>query len=211
MPVTTEQKDEILGLIRAGNKVEAIKRFRKITGVGLTEALQAITMIEERSGIAGGGASGGSASTSIRAVAAAVKAIDPKQIRRAEEAALAALRDNNVMEAIKRYRQHTGLGLKESKEAVDALGVVHRSEGRIKLKLAQSLIGLIASGKKEEALTLVMSNTGYEDAEARKLIRNIGNMRANPASCAGGCLRFILALAAIGGILWYALNQAGLF
>ena len=67
------------------------------------------------------------------------------------------------------------------------------------------------SGTRLHPLTLAMSNTGYEDAEARKLIRNIGNMRPNPASCAGGCLRFILALAAIGGIVWYALNQAGLF
>ncbi len=210
MPVTTQQKDEILRLVRAGKKVEAIKLFREITRVGLTEAQQAITLLEERAGMSGAGSSGGSPAHSIGALAAAAKAIDPKQVQRAEEAAMAALRENNVIEAIKRYRQHTRLGLKEAKDAVDALSVVHRSGGRINAKLAKSLIEKMATGHKDEALTLIMSNTGYDDTEARALLKNIANMRPNAASCAGGCLRAIVLLALLGGLGWYALTQLGL-
>jgi len=134
----------------------------------------------------------------------------PRNLKEAEQAALAALRDNNVMEAIQRYRKHTKIGLKEAKDAVDALSLVHKSEGRINVKLAQSLITMVAEGRKEDALTQVMSHAGYEDSEARALVKSIGKMRPGAASCAGGCLRFIVAMALIGGFLWYVLNEAGL-
>ena len=205
MSLTPAQKDELLALIHSGQKIIAVKRYREIAGVGLKEALYAVTRLENVE------ASGGGTKTQAAAVAPAGPAVDPKRIKQAEEAAMAALRDNNAIEAIKRYRQHTHLGLKEAKDAVDALSVVHRSNGRINAKLAASLIAKVAAGKKEEALTLLMSNAGYDDTEARALIRSIGNLRPGVASCATGCLKAIVVLALLAGLAWMGLRQLGLF
>lgn len=204
MSLSPAQKDELLALIHSGQKMVAVKRYREITSAGLQEALYAVTRLAEVE------ASGGGTRTQTAIPLASAPALDPRRLKQAEEAALAALRENNVMEAIKRYREHTRLGLMESKEAVDALSVVHRSNGRIGAKLAQALIAQVVAGRKEEALTLLMSNTGYDDAEARALIRNIGNMRPGVASCATGCLKAVLAMALIAGLTWVGLRQLGL-
>jgi ribosomal protein L7/L12 len=198
LKLSKEQKKEIERLIRSGDKLEAIKQLRNIGDIGLAEAKGVAEALETRmeGHIQAAHESGTPA---------------PRNLKEAEQAALAALRDNNVMEAIKRYRKHTSLGLKESKDAVDALLVVHRSEGRINLKVAQALMTMIAEGRKDDALTHVMSHAGYDDAEARALIKNIAKMKPGAASCAGGCLRFVIALGLIGGVLWYVVTQSGLF
>jgi ribosomal protein L7/L12 len=191
--LTYEQKQQLERLIRSGNKVEAIKQLRNMADVGLAEAKAVIEAMDD----------GDHRPTAHDK--------GPRNLKEAEEAALAALRqNNNVMEAIKRYRRHTRLGLKESKDAVDALSVVHRSEGRINLKVAQALIAMVSEGRKEDALTHLMSHAGYDDAEARALIRNIAKMRPGVASCATGCLKVILGLALLSGLAWYALTQSGL-
>jgi|GEM_PF-7078821 len=46
----------------------------------------------------------------------------------AEESVLSALREKGLIDAIKVYRQSTGLGLKESKQAVEALAERHGVE-----------------------------------------------------------------------------------
>ena len=188
MKLTTEQKRELERLIAAGNKVEAIKQFRNIADVGLTEATAAINAMQ--AGVAGPTA----------------RAISPKSFREAEAAALAAIREGKVIEAIQRYRQHTRLGLKEAKEAVDALRIVHRSEGRVNAKLAATLMAMMAAGRKQDALTHLMSNAGYDEAEAGALLRTIG--RVGPESAAG-CLRILVGLGALIA-LWLVLRQAGL-
>jgi ribosomal protein L7/L12 len=192
LKLTYEQKQQLERLIKSGNKLEAIKQLRNIADVGLAEAKSVIEAME-----------GGDHRADAHDP-------PPKNLKEAEQAALAALRENNVMEAIKRYRRHTKLGLKESKDAVDALSVVHRSEGRINVKVAQALIAMVSEGRKEDALTHLMSHAGYDDAEARALIKKIGNMRPGAASCATGCLKVILGLALLGGLAWYALMQSGL-
>lgn len=204
MTLTSAQKDELLGLIHHGQKIIAVKRYREITGVGLQEALYAVTRLAEVE------ASGGGTRTEALVHVPSPLAIDPKRLKEAEAAAMEALRAGNVMEATKRYRRHTGLGLKEAKEAIDVLSVVHRSNGRINAKLAHAVMEKVFAGKKEEALTLVMSNAGYDDTEARALIKNIGKMRLSASSCAGGCLRMIIALAVLAAFAWYALTQLGM-
>ena len=204
MSLTSAQKEELLGLIHHGQKIIAVKRYREITGVGLQEALYAVTRLAEVE------ASGGGTRTEASVHVPSPSAIGPKRLKEAEAAAMDALRAGNVMEAAKRYRQHTRVGLKEAKDAVDVLSVVHRSDGRINAKLAQAVMEKVFTGKKDEALTLVMSNTGYDDAEARALIKNIGNMRLSASSCAGGCLRMIIAVAVFAAFAWYALTQLGM-
>lgn len=202
MSLTSAQKDELLGLLHAGHKIDAVKRYREITGVGLQEALYAVTRLAEVHASGGG--------TRTEGAHSAAHGLDPKRLKAAEAAAMDALRAGNVIEAAKRYRQHTNLGLKEAKEAVDVLSVVHRSNGRINAKLAHAVMEKVFAGKKDEALTMVMSNAGYDDAEARALIRNIGNMRLSVSSCANGCLRLIIGFAVLAGLAWYGLREAGL-
>ena len=177
--------------------LEAIKQLRNIGDIGLAEAKAVAEALESRM-------------ESHAQSAHESGAAPPRNLKEAEQAALAALRDGNVMEAIKRYRKHTGLGLKEAKDSVDALLVSHRSGGRINVKVAQAVMTMVAEGRKDEALTHLMSNAGYDDTEARALIKTMAKMRPGAASCAGGCLRFVVALALIGGVLWYVLTQAGL-
>ena len=204
MSLTQSQKDELLALIRGDQKIVAIKRYREITGVGLQEALYAITQLAV--GRPGGSGVPGQAVT----FETPLKNVDPKALKEAEAAAMAAIRDGNAIEAIKRYRKHTHLSLKDAKDAVDALGLSHRSNGRINTKLATQLIARIAAGQKDEALTMAMSGAGYDDTEARALIREIARMRPGAASCATGCLKILVLLALVAGGAAYALRQLGL-
>jgi ribosomal protein L7/L12 len=191
--LTSEQVQQIRRLIKAGNKIEAIKQFRNITDVGLAEAMAAVNALE--------------AGTPITA---AVRGGAPKDLKQAEQAALAAIREGNMIEAIKRYRLHSKIGLKEAKDAVDALSVVHRTDGRIDAKLARSLIAMVASGQTQEAITQLMSNKGYEEAEARTIIKSLGRLKAGGASCGAGCLKMLLVLIGLVVLAVVAMQQLGL-
>jgi ribosomal protein L7/L12 len=94
--------DEIKGHIAAGRKIEAIKLYRDATGAGLAEAKEAVELIE--------------AGRPPKTESGAVIGDD-----RALHAVSALVAKGNKIEASKRYREATGLGLKEAKDAVDAL------------------------------------------------------------------------------------------
>lgn len=90
---------ELRGLLAEGRKIQAIKRYREATGAGLTDATQAV----ER--LAKGEAAGSHAS-----------------VDSALEAEIASLLEGGKkIEAVKLYRERTGLGLKEARDAVEAI------------------------------------------------------------------------------------------
>jgi len=94
--------DDIRAHLAAGRKIEAIKLYREATGAGLAEAKEAVELIEAgRPPKSGSNASLG------------------------EDQALQGVSDfvlrGRKIEAIKRYREATGVGLKEAKDVVDAL------------------------------------------------------------------------------------------
>lgn len=186
--LTSAQRREIEDLVASGQKIAAVKRYREITSVGLQEALHAVEQI---------------AGPAVRDLSAAVAAPDGKALREAEAAAMAALREGNVVEAIKRYRQHTRLGLKEAKDAVDALNVVERTGGRINAKLARSLMAMVGAGQKQEAITLMMSNAGYDEAEAAAFIKTLGSFRLGGRACGGGCIRMLITFAVLAAAFIY--------
>ncbi len=101
--------ETIASLLAAGNTIGAIKLLREETGLGLAEAKAAID------------AHRGGAPLPTGPVPAPAGAPDPAAV-----ATDPLLRDflnaGNLIAAIKRYRELTGLGLKESKEAVERLG-----------------------------------------------------------------------------------------
>jgi ribosomal protein L7/L12 len=94
--------DDIKGYIAAGRKIEAIKLYREATGAGLAEAKEAVELIE-----AGQPPKSGTNAS-----------LDDNQALRAVSGLVAK---GSKIEAIKRYREATGVGLKEAKDAVDAL------------------------------------------------------------------------------------------
>jgi ribosomal protein L7/L12 len=96
---------QISALLAQGNKIEAIKRVRELTGLGLKEAKDYVEAME-----AGG---------VPPALPGAGAARPEGEGGLAEVHALAA--QGQKIEAIKRYRELTGVGLKEAKDYVDRL------------------------------------------------------------------------------------------
>jgi ribosomal protein L7/L12 len=91
---------EVMELLRDGRKINAIKRYRAATGVGLKEAKEAVEAIARKS--------------------EGVSREDVPQDALVQEV-IELLRDGRKINAIKRYRAATGVGLKEAKEAVEAI------------------------------------------------------------------------------------------
>jgi ribosomal protein L7/L12 len=89
----------VLALARAGEKIAAIKLYREQTGAGLAEAKTAVEGLLE-----------GTAPPARRPAPAA----DESEVRRLAKA-------GQLIQAIKLHREITGLGLAESKAAVERL------------------------------------------------------------------------------------------
>jgi ribosomal protein L7/L12 len=200
MNLSASQKEELRRLVAAGQKIVAVKRYREITRVGLKEALHAVEHLFP---------DGSQVSSSARASGAQENtpksAPTEKALQNAEAAALAALREgNNIIEAIKRYRKHTGLGLKEARDAVIGVMLTHHSDGRVNAKTSRLITAMLADGRREEAVTQLMMTTGYEDREARDLLKRV-QKAGGAASCSGGCLAVLaliaLAIAALGFLI----------
>ena len=88
-------------LLRAGKKIEAIKRYRELTGASLKEAKDAIEMVE----------SGRSATLPPKS--ALLRQVNDSEIE-------AQIRSGHMIDAINLYREKNGVGLKEAKDAVEA-------------------------------------------------------------------------------------------
>ncbi len=88
-------------LVRAGRKIEAIKRHRELTGVGLKEARDAVDALE----------SGRSATLPPKS--SLLRQVNDSEIE-------AQIRSGHLIDAIKLYREKNGVGLKEAKDAVEA-------------------------------------------------------------------------------------------
>lgn len=98
----------VADLLRAGRKLEAIKKYRELTGVGLKEAKDAVEALERGESVAM------PVSTQAPTRAAATAPASDPELR-------AHLSEGRLIDAVKRYRELTGLGLKEAKDAVEAL------------------------------------------------------------------------------------------
>lgn len=95
--------EEITRLARSGEKIEAIKLYREVYDAGLAESKDAVEAIVR----------GDAQATTGAPVVAATEELN------AEIKALIA--KNKRIEAIKLYRETYDVGLKEAKDAVDAM------------------------------------------------------------------------------------------
>ena len=100
---TDELTEAVLAQLAAGKKIAAIKVYREATGVGLEEAKDAVEALEAGAPL-------------VVPAPAAAPAPAPGD---AKVAALIA--QDRLIDAIKEYRAIHGVGLKEAKDAVDAM------------------------------------------------------------------------------------------
>jgi ribosomal protein L7/L12 len=103
--ISEPDRSEISALLARGNKIEAIKRLRQLTGLGLKEAKEYVEAMPR---------SGTPPPPPPSAHISATASADLSDVH------LLAQQGQKI-EAIKRYRQLTGVGLKEAKEYVDRL------------------------------------------------------------------------------------------
>lgn len=97
-PIDESFESEIRSLLSQNRKIEAIKIYRERTGVGLAEANYAVELLQR----------GGSLN-------------EPPMSDDVDPQLLELLMAGQKIKAIKLYREKTNLGLKESKEAVEAI------------------------------------------------------------------------------------------
>ncbi len=125
-PLDSQVEAEIARLVAAGQKIEAIKRYREATGEGLKEAKDA-----------------------VEALAAATLLRQNQALVNQTEASISGfIFAGQKIEAIKRYREITGQGLKESKDMVEAMEAElrRREPGKFTAPAATSkgCLGLLA-------------------------------------------------------------------
>ncbi|AFE05224.1 hypothetical protein COCOR_03426 [Corallococcus coralloides DSM 2259] len=98
-----EGRKSLAELIQAGQTINAIKLYRELYGVGLKEAKDAVE--------------------AMRDGRAPMELPERRELSDSEanDAIERAIRDNDLIQAIKLYRAQHGVGLKESKDAVEAM------------------------------------------------------------------------------------------
>jgi ribosomal protein L7/L12 len=94
-------ENELRSLVTDGNRLEAVKRFRKHTGAGLNQAAEAVDALAREQGIS------------------------QRQSDSVEWDVLLLLESGQKIQAIKFYRQRMGSGLREAKQAVERIAAEH--------------------------------------------------------------------------------------
>lgn len=112
--------NEIASLLRGGRKIEAIKVYRRVTGASLADAKDALERLEQSIMLSG------SVQPNM-AQLAGVANMGLPGVLLTEIAQL--IFQGQKIEAIKRYRQHTGAGLADAKSAVDQIEQQIRMQG----------------------------------------------------------------------------------
>lgn len=102
---------DVAELVERGRKIEAIKRIRQLYGLGLKEAVEIHDAVAAGRPVAMPPLAAEDDGTPSKA--ASLPPDDPE--------ILALLGQGRKIEAVRRYRERTGRGLKESKEAVEAV------------------------------------------------------------------------------------------
>jgi ribosomal protein L7/L12 len=150
--ITAAERAELQAILDRGSPIEAIKRVRELTGLGLKEAKDFVDALAAPAPLPGAPAQGGM--EEVHALAAA----------------------GNKLGAVKRVRELTGLGLKEAKDLVDALAAPAPLPGAAPaaptLSAAEraELQAILARGNPIEAIKRVRELTGLGLKEAKDLV-----------------------------------------
>ena len=107
------------------------------------------------------------------------------------------IQNGQKIEAIKQYRERTGSGLKEAKDAVEALerGEQLPTPNAILTTVDQDIVSLVREGKKIAAIKLYREKTGVGLPEAKAAVETLATehgVQARGRGCAGASLSFFL-------------------
>jgi ribosomal protein L7/L12 len=128
-----------------------------------------------------------------------------------EEEIRQLLASGNKIEAVKRYREETGCGLAEAKDAVEALAaggeVAERfSSERVPVddpELVAEVKELLGQGNTLPAVKLVRERTGRSLKESKGVVDQIGVDSGLTSPSGSGCLGVVLLAASIPlGAAW---------
>ena len=133
---------------------------------------------------------------------------------------LAELLKGNKIEAIKLLRQATGLGLKESKDAIDRHAGLQRSDpsgASSRVQIPPAVIDALQRDKKVEAVRLLRDTSGLDLKGAKDRIdmhlnesqRNLHERAPGEVPRSNGLAGWIVTLAIIGIIAHYVLRSSG--
>lgn len=102
--LTSAQRSEIMAALERGKKIEAIKLYRQATGSGLVDAKRFIETLQH-------------------ALAPGTESAHPsaRLAKEDSDAIVQLLQAGKKIQAIKVYREATGVGLKAARESVEAI------------------------------------------------------------------------------------------
>jgi ribosomal protein L7/L12 len=164
-------KQEIRALLGEGQKIQAIKLYRERTGVGLKQANEAVEAIERGEPLP-----------------------IPEMVDESFERELIALLDQGQkIEAIKLYRERTGVGLKGAKDAVEAIHWGERLPDPEKSdnSFHETLVSLLKQGRKIDAIKVYREVTESGLKESKDAIESIAARHGLSGSQRIGCLGVI--------------------
>jgi ribosomal protein L7/L12 len=155
-------EQEMRQLVAQGQKIEAIKQVRQLTGLGLKEAKDYVESLPPTSAF-------------VAAEPAAAPRVDQGEI---EREARTLLDSGNTIGAVKRVRELTGWGLKESREYVQSLSPTRPGTAPSPLRAASfgdpasdpDVQIQLARGNKIQAIKRVRELTGWGLKEAKDFV-----------------------------------------
>jgi ribosomal protein L7/L12 len=157
----------VRAMVGRGEKIQAIKMVREMTGLGLEDAKNYVEALPNAP----------SMMTVARQMMMASSSSAGGASVRTE--AIALLNRDQTIEAIKLVRERTGMGLKEAKDYVDSLAEGQRvaaTDPRRPLhdpQLRQQVAQLLASGQQDQAMKLVLGMGGVSIEAARHFIDEV--------------------------------------
>jgi len=155
-----ELEKQIQNLLEQGKKIEVIKRFREKTGAGIKEARDAVEAIEMGRPLS-----------------------PPARVDESFQSELTELLQNGKkIEAIQRFREATGAGLKEAKDAVEAIemGRPLSLPAQVDESFQREITELLQNGRKIEAINRLREETGAGLKEAKDAIEQFGAKHGLP-------------------------------
>lgn len=170
-------EQQIRLMLAEGYKIGAIKLYRDQTGVSLKQAKDAVDAIEQGQPYERPGEIG----------------------QDLERELTGLLQDGKKIEAIKLFREQTGAGLKDAKDAVEAFerGLPIGLPGQLDERFERELSELLQAGKKIEAIKRFREQTGTGLKQAKDAVEHFAARRGIASPRGSGCLNVLLLTAAV--------------
>lgn len=181
-PLGQDELAELVALLRDGRTIMAVKRYRELTGAGLSEAKAAVAGLElevEDPGFVVPPSRLPAAPS--RAPFAAPASAAPAAVPDWLQPVVAQVRRGDTIAAIAAYRRATGVGLSEARATVEGLArqlganAAVESPARRGLApdldaLAEEVVGLVRRGRKIEAIERYREVTDAGPREAQDAV-----------------------------------------